>query len=366
MPVDQLERFAPDYATRPGDSLRETLDALQMTQAELAERTQLSTKHINQIIQGMAPITPETAIAFERVTGAPAGFWNSLEANYQLARARHAEVTEADAEREWVMSFPLTELRKRRILSAEREYLEVRQQLLAFFGVASRTAWERVWSFPDASFRRSKAYRIDDYATACWLRLGELEAAETETRPFDAQRFRRALARVRRSMTAAPPVFEQILRRSCADAGVAVALVDEIKGSRAHGAVRWLMPGKALLQLSVRYRWEDIFWFSFFHEAAHVLLHGRRESFVEIAGQASSDVEREADEFAQRWLIPDDDAPRLRDLTTDQDIVNFAEELRLPPGVVVGRLQHEQLLAYSRGHHLRRRLTLVPTDPVDV
>ena len=161
---------------------------------------------------------------------------------------------------------------------------------------------------------------------------------------------------------APPSVFERVLRKSCADAGVAVALVDEIKGSRAHGAVRWLVPGKALLQLSVRYRWEDIFWFSFFHEAAHVLVHGKRESFVETVGQASNDDEREADEFAQRWLIPDDDVGRLPDLNTDQDIVIFAEELRLPPGVVVGRLHHDGLLPYNRGHHLRRAARSADSD----
>jgi Zn-dependent peptidase ImmA (M78 family) len=126
--------------------------------------------------------------------------------------------------------------------------------------------------------------------------------------------------------------------------------------------VRWLTPTKAVLQLSVRYKWEDIFWFSFFHEAGHILLHGKREAFVETREPATSDEEREADEFAMRWLIPDEDADRLNGLQTDEEIRRFAVELRLPPAVVVGRLQHEGLLPYTRGHHLRRRFQLVASN----
>lgn len=149
------------------------------------------------------------------------------------------------------------------------------------------------------------------------------------------------------------------MRSACADAGVALALVSEIKGSRAHGAVRWVGPGKALLQLSVRYRWEDVFWFSFFHEAGHLLLHGRRETFVEYGPDSSDREEREADEFAQQILVPEEDAPRLSEIRTDDDIRALAAELQLPPAVIVGRLQHDKLIPFTRGNHLRRKVALV-------
>jgi HTH-type transcriptional regulator/antitoxin HigA len=354
--------FAPDYATPPGDSLRETLEALEMTQAELAERTGLSTKHVNQIIAGAAPVTPETALALERVTGAPAGFWTNLEAAYQLFRARQAEAEDSATERDWIRAFPLAELRRRGVLSDQRDDASVRQELLAFFGVAGRSAWERIWGTPDAAFHRSRAYRVDNFATACWLRIGELQAQSVSTEPYDAGRFRAALARVRRSMTAEPKVFEPLMRSTCAQAGVAIALVDEVKGSRAHGAVRWLSPTKALLQLSVRLRHEDYFWFSFFHEAGHLLLHGRRDAFVEYGQKGTDGDEAEADEFAQRSLIPEEDAPRLAEIQSEAEVRAFADELRLPPAVVVGRMQHDQLIGFNRWNHLRRKFELVEVD----
>ena len=76
-------RYAPQDRTPPGDTLAETLDALGMTQIELADRVGLSRKTINQIIQGVAPITAETAVKLETALGTPAAFWLNLDANYQ-------------------------------------------------------------------------------------------------------------------------------------------------------------------------------------------------------------------------------------------------------------------------------------------
>jgi addiction module HigA family antidote len=92
-PVRERYEYAPDSYLPPGDTLRETLEALPMSQAELSTRTGLSTKHINQIVQGVAVLSHDTAIALERATGVPACLWNSLEANYRdyLARKREQD-----------------------------------------------------------------------------------------------------------------------------------------------------------------------------------------------------------------------------------------------------------------------------------
>jgi HTH-type transcriptional regulator/antitoxin HigA len=351
--------FNPDYVIAPGETLREELEVLQMTQAELAERTGLSAKHVNQIVQGIAPVTPDTAVALGRVTTFEADFWSNLEAQYQVARARTAEAEEAERDRGWVTRFPLAELEKRGIINDKRDYTRTRHDLLTFFAVASRSVWEARWVSPEASFRRSRAYRVDNYATACWLRLGERQAQQTKTAEFDATRFKSALARIRRSMTTRPETFVPIMEQSCREAGVVVVFEKEIKGSRAHGAVRWVAPGKALLQLSDRRKGEDYFWFSFFHEAGHLLLHGRRDPIVEDDSANDQDQEGEAERFAESILIPDEDAARLLRLRSETDIVAFADELRLPPAVVLGRLQHLGLVPMNRFTHLRRPLEIV-------
>src|SRR5690349_17008378 len=88
---DTWIRYEPSEVLPPGETVRETLEALEMTQTQLALRTGLSGKHINQIIQGQSALTHDTAIALERATGVPAQFWNALESQYRDHLSRERE-----------------------------------------------------------------------------------------------------------------------------------------------------------------------------------------------------------------------------------------------------------------------------------
>jgi HTH-type transcriptional regulator/antitoxin HigA len=83
----KINQFKPDYAVLPGDTLKETIDALGISQAYLAERTGMSKNTISEIIQGKASITPEAALQLEKALSIPASFWNNLERNYQESLA---------------------------------------------------------------------------------------------------------------------------------------------------------------------------------------------------------------------------------------------------------------------------------------
>jgi len=150
----------------------------------------------------------------------------------------------------------------------------------------------------------------------------------------------------------------------CAQAGVALVLVSEVKGARASGASRWVSPTKAIIQLSMRYRWEDHFWFSFFHEGAHIYLHGKRRAFVDLpaapdeSAASNGGLELEANRFAQDILIPPSEAQELATLDSRSSIIDFAGRLNIPPGVVVGRMQRERHLPWHVFNDLRRRFVL--------
>lgn len=345
--------YQPDYAIPPGETLRDTLEALDMPQAELARRTGLSIKHINQIVQGAAPITPETALALERVTGVPAQLWARLEANYQAREARRRERLALDPSLSWLDLLPIRDLVSRGYLRRTQDRIALLQDVLTFFGVASASAWMDVWMAPDAAFRTSPAFSCDPYAVACWLRIGEIEAAKIECQPFDRARFVAALRRIRSLMGANPDAFEPELIEQCRQSGVAIVFVAETKGARASGAARWLSPTKALIQLSLRYRWADHFWFTFFHEAGHLLLHGKREAFLDDDRDDRDVRERQADTFAARTLIPVEYEPQLANLTALAAIRSFADSIGVPPGIVVGRLQREHVIPFNVGNHLR-------------
>lgn len=360
------EAFQPDYAVPPGETLRETLKSIEMSQADLARRADLSTKHVNQIIQGEAAITPETALALERVTRVPARIWNSLEANFQAQRIRITQRHRLDpGDLAWLKQFPAGELVRRHAIDGSNDAHLLFDQVLGFFGVANRNAWEKLWRSPEAAFRQSPAFQADEFAVATWLRLGELEAAQLRTDPFDRAAFRVALDEARGLMTGAPDEFFPAMVDLCAQAGVAIVLVPEVKGARASGASRWTSPTKAIIQLSMRYRWEDHFWFSFFHEGGHLYLHGKRRAFVDLPagpderGASDGELEAEANQFAQDILIPPVEAALLSDFESRTDIIEFAQRLRIPPGVVVGRMQREGYLPWHVNNDLRRRFVPV-------
>lgn len=347
--------FSPDYAIPPGETLRDRLSELNISQAELAIRSGLSAKHVNQIMQGLAPITLETALALERITGVPASLWNRRETDYREAqlRARTRMLTAEDEA--WLSSLPLKELQKRERLPAERDTGRLLEAVLSFFGVVDREAWERVWRVPVASFRRSTAYRSDPGAVISWLRIAQLEARNVPAAQYSATAFRKVLQDVRR-LTAHGDANRIV--EMCASAGVIVVFVREIAGCRISGAAWWAGPSRAIIALSDRYKKDDRFWFSFFHEAAHILLHSKKETFVDD-GSEDDIVEREADQFAADTLIPTGHVPRLPALTTNADIVTFAEEIGIAPGIVVGRLQHDGILPWNRGNALKRGMRII-------
>jgi plasmid maintenance system antidote protein VapI len=358
-------RYEPDYAVPPGASLRSTLIELGMTQADLANRTGLSLKHINQIVQGIAPISPESALLLEKAAGVPARIWNAREAHYRdhLARTQDTQALAADSA--WLDDLPVRELIRRGHLTKGADAGTRLQEVCRFFGVANRESWERVWREPLAAFRKSPSFASHAGAVATWLRLGEIAAGEIVCDPFDAKRFRETLGRLRKlTRTTDPKIFIPTLKKMCAEVGVAVVLVPEVPGTRASGAARWLTPTKALIQLSLRHLSDDHLWFSFFHEAAHVLLHGKKETFIHDGKDGAylvEELEREADAFASSMLIPRQFDAELESLQTGQAIVAFAERLEIAPGVVVGRLQHQELIGWNQHNHLKQRFRWVDT-----
>jgi HTH-type transcriptional regulator / antitoxin HigA len=353
-------RVTPEYEAPPGHFLAELLEKHGMTQTQLASRLGVSVKHVNQIVNGGASVSAEIALGLEKVFGLSAAFWLNRTALYQADIARRAERLGLEKAVGWANRFPITELKNRGFLPRDAHGPELVAALLHFFGIAS----PKQWSDPIASFRKSQKLESDPHALSAWLRVGELQASSVKCQPYHPDDFLAALEDIRPLTLLEPQEWHPRLVELSARGGVAIVIVDTFRGARANGATRWLSPIKALVQLSLRYRWEDIFWFTLFHEAGHVVLHPKKEIFVEPAHRPAGDqadtewlrFEREADRFAARELIPPRYDRQLRRLTLN-DVPAFAERLGIPSAIVIGRLQHEGLLPYNRGNNLRRRFT---------
>jgi HTH-type transcriptional regulator/antitoxin HigA len=362
MAETEKNAFRPNYAVPPGETLKETIESLGMTQAELAQRTGRPKKTINEIIKGKTAIIPDTAIQLERALGVPASFWNNLERNYQETLARIREEERLQSQKEWLKSFPISSLIKKGWLPKVKSDVEKLRALFNFFGVAGVNEWNVIWENPEASYRQSSAFRSQPAAVSAWLRKGEIEALKIECQIYNEKAFRAALDKIRGLTGESPEVFEPQMRSLCTGAGVAVVFVPELPGTHLYGATRWLGVKKALIQLSLRGKSDDHLWFTFFHEAGHILLHEKKDVFIEAEDEGcreigGSEKEQEANRFAQELLIPPEkyqaflDAGRFE----ESEIRRFAQEIAIAPGVVVGRLQHEKVIPFSAANSLKKR-----------
>jgi len=350
-------QYLPDYVSPPGETLDEALAERGMTQVDLAQRIGMSRKHVRQVLDGAAPITPETALKLERVFGMPAQFWNNREQQYRDSLARKAEEEELTKCTSWLRNFRhLERMKQLGWLPETRGPVGTLRAVLDFFGMASPEAWQAHWDALQVRYRRSHAHERDSYALAAWLRRGESAAQEISCDPYDEKKFRAVLKDVRKLTIEAPEVFRPKLVTLCAACGVAVVFVPELPRT-ASGATRWLTPSKALLQLSLKYKTDDHLWFTFFHEAGHILLDRKTDIFIESENQ-DSDEEEAANGFAARTLIPQRDFQvfqRTHTRLSKAAIRQFAQQQGIAPGIVVGQLQHAGLLPHSHCNDLKRR-----------
>lgn len=348
-----VNQYQPDVASPPGDTLEELLDERGMSQAELAERTGRSKKLINEIVQGKAPISAETALQLELVLGVPARFWLEREQQYRESLARRDEAASLATMIDWLKQVPVKDMARLGWIERYREPIEQLRAVLRFFGIASPAHWEA----STAAFRKSPAFESDPLAISAWLRQGELEAQQIVCELFDETAFRETLGRIRGLTVEPVERFQSQLITWCAAAGVAVVFVPELPRTHVSGATRWLSPTQALVQLSMRYKTDDHLWFTFFHEAGHILLHGKRDVFLE--GEGADDAkEQEANTFAANSLIPPEAWEHFlatKDYRSKAVIHAFARELGIAPGIVVGRLQHDDKIPPQNCNGLKQR-----------
>lgn len=333
--------FEPDYAVPPGATLEETMESLGMTQRDLANRTGLAVQTLNRIFKGEQPITYETANRLELVTGIAAAFWNNLETQYreQLSKIEQAEQMQSHIA--WLKSIPVKELTERKAIPEETDKVVILHEALRFYGVSSVDAWHTVWDEPAAAARRSPFLNSSPGPTSAWLRLGQLEARAIDCAPYDKKCFLKNLHLIRGLTLRQPSDFVPEMLRLCAEAGVALALVPEIKGAPWSGAAEWLTPVKAMILLNLRGKAEDKFWFSLFHEAGHILHDSKKERFIDDdRAYRDKPEEKRADEFAAEILIPSAHNAAIKAARSAEDITRIAAKLGISPGIVAGRYQY--------------------------
>ncbi|OGB30828.1 MAG: hypothetical protein A3F78_06810 [Burkholderiales bacterium RIFCSPLOWO2_12_FULL_61_40] len=351
--------YQPKDVSPPGDTLAELIEELGITQAELARRMGRPLNPVNEMILGTKEITEDTALELERVLGTPAHFWLAREAKYREFLARQRDANRMPDRMAWFESLPLKQLQAIGKLPSGRLTPAFKTTLvdaaLRFFGVASPEGWQDQYGKVQAAFRRANpAKQTNTAAITAWLRLGELDAQtvlQTADLPtYSAEKLLSNMASMRAFSTRPAAEIGMGLKALCAEAGVILLFVPPLSGTHVSGVARWL-GDRPLIQLSLLGKWSDVFWFSFFHEVAHILKHPKRAVFLDDASSGAaleSKEEKEANQFAADVLVSPSDRKRLGQIAlTTSGVRAFAREIDIHPGIVVGCLQHLGLVGYA-------------------
>jgi plasmid maintenance system antidote protein VapI len=355
------ETFNPDWALPPGETIAAILRQRSLSTADFAEQLGQSVDHTTALLEGRSAITLALARRLSSVLGASVEFWMARDYRYRETISKLQA-----SQKDWLAELPINDMTKLGWLNAAPS--ELVGACLRFFSMPSIPAWRA--SYGDllnrTAFRTSKSFKSERGAVAAWLRAGELNAAAINCRPWNPGGFRTTLVKVRAlTRQKDPDRFVPKLQQLCAPSGVAVVIVRAPDGCRASGATRFISPEKAILQLSFRFLKDDQFWFTFFHEAGHLLLHGPDGFFLEESGAPATAQENEANDFAVRTLIPaEEEAAMLRLPAKSEAVIRFATRIGIAPGIVVGQLQHRGRLPQNYLNGLKRHFEWDETSAI--
>lgn len=350
-----------ELLTKPGDTIIETIEYLKMSQAELAERLGKTPSKVNDLISGKAPITVNTALQLEKVLGIDMQFWLNREMNYREKLARIEQEEFLEECKGWLKQQPIKELHKFGYLKSDKPSNELVEECLQFYGVVSPLQWQNVYvdSYAQTSFRKSPNHKSLLASMAAWLRIGELKLRKLQLPEFNKESFKKALESIKQLVQFQPEDYAIQLKNLCNESGVAVIYSHSLPKAPISGAARWV-GGIPVIQITDRYKKNDQFWFTFYHEAGHILLHGKKDVFIEDfeAAENSDEKEEEANAFARDWLLPDSFLAELPEVLDERAIRKIARTYSTHEAIVLGRLQNLQKLPHHFGADLRVKVNL--------
>lgn len=341
----------------PGETILETIENLRISQSELGERLGKSKAKTSDLINGKTSITNETARKLEMVLGISASFWLNLEKEYQEEILEIEKLEFLKTCSEWINNFPTAYLKKLKHLPDTRKKAEISEALLKFFGIASPKEWHQIYCEQSLSFKIELKHTATPESVSTWLRLGELDARRFEVTNFEKKKLKAQISKFK-SLSYSPTVnWLQDLQNLCTEVGLVLSLVPSVPKAPIYGVARWINKKSVpLIQLTDRNKDYNSFWFSFYHELGHILLHNKSDVFLEGIEDITQDKEKEkeADDFAKKHLdIPNQKLNNFRNfnfLTLSQKkkvVFDLAKEQQLHPSIVISQLQRKKIASYS-------------------
>ena len=352
--MNRLTQLNANWSSSPGSTIVDVLKEKSISESDFCSILNISSSQCKGVISGYNEITEDIASKLVQTLGASTEFWLEREAQYRetlnsLSSSEKVKTT-------WLESLPTKDMLKFNWIKNTKDSY---QECLDFFSVPNVETWNLKYKISNGNpaFRLSPKFESKNGSIAAWLRQGEIIADQTYCNDWDKDKFLETLEIIKPlTRQKNPLIFIPKLRELCAECGVAIAIAPTPLGCPASGATKFLSSKKALLMLSFRYLRDDNFWFTFFHEAGHLILHGEVRTHIEVTDRkkySTSDEEIEANNFSAEILVPFAHRSELENIKSNKKrLITFAMKMGVSPGIIVGQLQHNGFISpqYLNGY----------------
>ena len=340
-----------DLLIHPGETLREAIEDRGISRKELALRTAFTEKHISKVLNGKSPISSKFALALETALAIDAVFWLNLQANYDIELAS-LEQPETVRDEEIDVLQDLNPIiifwQNKEVLNKSNDKRHKVLQLRSILGVKNLTVIPNLQIA--AAFRASNSKPMNPYVMFAWVKLCEMTVAKLRVmKTLDIELLKSSITKMKQLMFAEACVMQKQLTSILMDCGIKFSIVPNFPGAPVQGFIEKNASNEMVLCMTIRQKFADVFWFSFFHEIGHIMRGDVSTCFIDYSN-VSDEKEKLADEFAKNVLIPQDSYNDflLEKKITLQSIKNFAQTIGVPPYIVIGRLQKEKLVPYNK------------------
>ncbi|MGI5905458.1 MAG: HigA family addiction module antitoxin [Candidatus Pararuminococcus gallinarum] len=349
---EKITGLSRDLIFHPGETLREILDDRGMSQKELSQRTGVRESYISNIINGKKNISATFAKKMEYALGIESSFWINLQANYEkevLDLKEQNEITDDELQIAEKLNDILKYLEDRNFIENTPSSITKLLELRKFLSVCNLTLIPSL-QYNNIAFRTSETENIDIYVLYAWQKLCEKLTCDVETNSeLNLSKLNKNILMIKELMFLKDPNdIQNKLTKIFSDCGIAFAIVPNFRGAPVQGYIKKISENRLMLCMTLRRSYADIFWFTLFHEIAHILNEDYQNYFVDFQ-VTRSEVEDKADKFAKDTLIDPIQYQHFLSMKRHdlQSIEMFARMVSVPPYIVIGRMQKEKIIGFN-------------------
>ncbi|WP_066719881.1 HigA family addiction module antitoxin [Clostridium sp. Marseille-P299] len=356
--------YKTSKAFHPGLYVRNIIDEMEISQTEFAKRIGITDKTLSKLINEQTPLTPSIAQKLATILGTSTSVWINLQANYDTYLADNMIIKDMKEDEEILSFIDYSYFVKNKFVEATKDKIEKITNLRKFFEVSSLGLLAQKEFL--VNYRSTSKVEEKNIINAnIWMQTALNVAKQIDTDVFNKEKLKTCLPEIRKMTVQSPDEFYPKLHDMLQSCGVALVLLPHLKNSGINGAVRWINKEKVLLAMNDRQKYADIFWFSFCHELRHVLQQKNKLTLINYSNKyiqsIDEELEKDADEFAQKFLIPQEEYSeflRTRSINRTSILV-FAKKINIHPGIVVGRLQHDNKIPIYTHNDLKSQYEIV-------